>query len=249
MWRGVELWYAHTSADATQVHPAIGVYHVKGRNAKEKQPEPRCPLLEPKETPGWRLDRALELLREEDDSSAGVPQMLPLLQPTQLLAPAQGVLACLTLESVNYAASRDAFHMVTIDNDSDGMARLTHWAGSNAALKAPFSGAPSTWREATPADARAWLEALIKRETVTRGTRSEKQAAMRYKVVLYKTSWGSDGEVPVPLSTASNFEALSSWLAEREDEAEYWELEGEQLADATTPMTGEQYAEFTAVCD
>ena len=240
---------AQTSEDATHVYPAIGVHHIKGRNAKERQPPPRYVLLEPKEKPGWRLDRALQLLWEEDGSSAGVPQMLPVLQPTQPLAPAQGRLACLTLESVNYAASRNAFHMVTIDNDSDGMARITHWAGTNAALKAPFSGPPSTWREATLADARAWLEALIKQQTVTRGTRSEKQAAMRYKVVLYKTSWGSDGEVPAPLSTASNFEALSSWLAEREDEDEYWELEGEQLADETTPMTGEQYAEFMAVCD
>ena len=241
---------AQTSEDATQVHPASGVHHIKGRNAKERQPPPRYELLEPNETPGWRLDRALQLLREdEDDSSAGVLQMLPLLQPTQLLTPAQGVLAYLTLESVNYAARRDAFHMVTVDNDSDGMARVTHWTGVNAALKAPFSGRPSTWREATPANARAWLEALVKQQTVTRGIRSEKQAAMRYKVVLYKTSWGSDGEVPAPLSTASNFEALSSWLAEREDEAEYWELEGEQLADETTPMTEEQYAEFMAVCD
>ena len=238
------------SADATQLLPAIGVHHLKGRNARERQPAPRHVLLEAGEEPSWRLARALELLQEQDGSSAGVPQMQPVLQPTPLLSPAQGDLAVLTLESVNPATGRNAFHMVTIDSDSNGMARVSKWRGANAALKAPFSGAPSTWREATPADARAWLEALIKRETVTRGTRSAKQAVMRYEVVLYRTSWGSHGEVLEPLPTASNFEALSEWLAEREAEAEYWELlEGEQLADETTPMTGEQYAEFMAVCD
>lgn len=232
----------------------LQVKHVKGRNAtEERQPGPRHLLLDPNEVPGWRLRSALEFLRQSSDASQP-PLLPPPLPPTEPLPPARGNVAIVVLESRSLEIGRDAYHTFTIDDDDGGRARVTHWRGHSSAFSAPFSRRPSTWREASVAEARRWLQKFVTR-ALTRGSRSEKEKAKRYRVVLCQTSWGDGGEgatfepMPTPLPTASNYEALRSWLAERKEEETFWESdEGKQLLGYDHPrMDDKEVAAFLAV--